>query len=151
MSAVFDITSQIDDIKAEFPDYFRRPEALEKAKAVWRPECQVNGCGVFVDGKEDIVACCGRAKAAVGVCRVRDCVFVHCCSFEYSLGGFGYAPSVWSSAPHESAEQAHLAGIEELLRRISGRGYPGDPPAAASEQAALRSQLENHIRQPSLF
>jgi hypothetical protein len=151
MSAASDITSQIDDIIAEYPDYVRSPAALERAKSVWQPGRPVNGCGVFVDYHEEIVARCGRAKATVGVCRVRDGVFVHCCSFEYSLGGFGYAPSVWNSEPHASAEQARLAGIEELLGRIGGRASPGDSPAALAEQAGLRSQMENHIRQPSLF
>ena len=151
MTTASDIASQIDDIIAECPDYFRSPEALERAKSVWQPECQVNDCGVFVDYDEEIVARCGRAKAVVGVSRVRDGVFVHCCSFEYSLGGFGYAPSVWNAAPPDTAEQARLAGIGELLGRISAQGFPGDPPAAVAEHAALRSQLENHLRQPSLF
>jgi hypothetical protein len=150
MTTASDLTSQIDDIIGEYPDYFRRPEALERAKSVWRPECQVNDRGVFVDYHEEIVARFGRAKAAVGICQVREGVFVHCCSFEYSLGGFGYAPSVRTAEPHVTAEQARLAGIEELLGRISGRGFPGDPPAAVAEHAALRSQLENQIRQPSL-
>ncbi len=151
MSAVSDIISQIDNIIAEYTDYFRSTEALEKAKAVWRAECQVNDCGVFVDYHEEIIARCGRAKAVVGVCRVRDGVFVHCFSFEYSLGGFGYAPSVWNAEPHVTAEHARLAGIGELLGRINGRGFTGDPVTAVAEHAALRSQLENQIRQPSLF
>jgi hypothetical protein len=145
------LSDEIDAIKAEHPDYFRVPEALEQAKAIWQPECRVNDCGVFVEYHEEIVARCGRAKAVVGVCRVRDGVFVHCCSFESSLGGFGYAPSVWNSVPYGSAETARQAGIEELFARVSARGYPGDPAAAVAEHSAIRSQLENHIRQPSLF
>ena len=52
---------------------------------------------------------------AVGVSEVREGVFVHCCHFMTATAGSGYAPSVWSAAPHETAKQARMAGIAELL------------------------------------
>lgn len=146
-----DIRRRIEAITTATPDYFREPAALAAAIAVWRPECGVNESGVFGGVSEEVMAKCGRGVAAVGVGRVRDGVFVHCCRLEFSRGGFAYAPTVWHAAPHPTAEAARTAGIRELLGRLGDRGATGESAAAGAEWSGLRSRLRGQIRRPGLF
>jgi hypothetical protein len=144
------IPDQIDAITERHPDYHRSPEALKEAIAAWGAEGHVNDSGVFADYETETVAKSGRAVAEVGIYRLRDGVFVHCCSFMTATSGSSYAPSVWCSTPHESAKQARLTGIAELLERI-GDINPAHEKAGQEDVRQLRHQLRREIEQPSLF
>src|SRR3954465_10570680 len=117
MTAAQSIPARIAAIKERHEDYWRSDGALKEAVAAWGAEGRVNDCGVFAGYEPETVAKCGRAVAEVGVYKVREGVFVHCCHFRSATAGSGYAPSVWSATPHETAKQARLAGIAELLER----------------------------------
>src|SRR5947209_7372735 len=129
MTAVQPIPARIAAIKERHEDYWRSDEALKEAVAAWGAEGRVNDCGVFAGYEAETVAKSGRATAEVGVYKVREGVFVHCCHFMTATAGSGYAPSVWGATPHATAKQARLAGIAELLERIGAYGTERDNAA----------------------
>jgi len=144
------IPEQIAVIKERHEDYWHSDEALKEAVAAWGAEGHVNDCGVFTGYEVETVAKCGRAVAEVGVYKLRDGVFVHCCHFMTATAGSGYAPSVWCSTPHETAKQARLAGIAELLESI-GAVESESEKTAREDVRQIRRQLQREVEQPSLF
>ncbi len=145
-----DICEKIAAIKARHPDYWVGNAALREAVAAWGAEGQVNECGVFASVRMQAVAGVGRGVAEVGVHRVRDGVFVHCCRFSTTASGFGYAPGVWASVPHATEQAARGAGVAELLDRLTDSEL-GSGRASREEVRQLRSQLRRRTEQPSLF
>jgi hypothetical protein len=144
------IPDHIDAIKDRYEDFWSNAEALKEAVAVWNAEGHVNDCGVFAGYEREVVAKSNRAVAEVGVYKARDGVYVHCSHFMSATEGFGYAPSVWCSEPHETAEKARAAGIAELLGRIRDRGTGGEK-AENEDRRQIRRQLQGLVKQPTLF
>jgi len=150
MTALPTIPAQIAAIKDRHENYWRTDEALKEAVAVCGAGGHVNDCGVFADYEVETVAKSGRAVAEVGVYKVQEGIFVHCCHFSSATTGSGYGPSVWCSTPHETAKQARLAGIAELLERIGQIG-PGSEKTAHEDLRQIRRQLQRLVEQPTLF
>ena len=150
MTALLPIHDQIDAIMERHPQYWRSDEALKEAIAVWGAEGHVNDSGVFADYETEIVARCGRAVAEVGIYKLRDGVFVHCTHYMTATSGSGYAPCVWCSTPHDTAKEARLTGIAELLERLRDAGHDSDK-TGHEDMRQLRQQLQRQIEQPSLF
>jgi len=142
------IPAQIDAIMDRYIDYWRSDEALKEAITAWGAEGHVNDCGVFANYEREIVAKQGRAVAEIGIYKLRDGVFVYCCGFTSATAGFGYAPSVWASTPHETANDARLAAITELLERI---GKVESEQSAREDVRHVRRQLQRLVEQPTLF
>ncbi|WP_020474463.1 hypothetical protein [Zavarzinella formosa] len=144
-----DIPARIQAIKDADPNWRRDPRTLEIAKLAWGAECHVNNSGVFCPRQEEVVARCGKATATVGLCKVREHVWVFCTSIQTSNFGYSYAPSVWLAEPFESEDEARRAGIAELIERTERKG--GLSHGERAEMEGLRKALRGMVSQPTLF
>ncbi|WP_020472298.1 hypothetical protein [Zavarzinella formosa] len=144
-----DIRARIQAIREADPNFWRDPRTLEVAKLAWGAECHVNPHGVFSPCPKEIVARCGKAVAEVGICRVRDGIFVFCTRLQTGNYGYSYAPSVWVDEPYATEEEARRAGIRELIEGTVAK--PGLSKAENAELSVLRARLMGQIRQPTLF
>ena len=143
------IPDRIQAIRDADPDFWRNPNALKAALMVWQPECHVNDCGVFSPCPREVVAKSGRAVAEVGICRVRDHVFVFCTGVQTSNYGYSYAASIWSAHPYDTEAAARRAGIQELLERTAEQ--KGHSAAERAELSVIRARLREQVAQPTLF
>ncbi len=131
------IQDKIESVMEKYERYWSEPEALAEVKSLWGVGDEVNDCGVFINYETETVAKTKQGEAHVGIYKVSDSVFVHCCGYWDGTDGFGYAPSVWKSETHTTEGQAKDAAIAELINRIAG--------------GELKAQLTKKISQPSLF
>ncbi len=90
----------------------------------------------------------GRSYASVRVAQCRDGLYRFAIDFHYSYGG-GCGPITDHGAGFPTMAAAKEGGAVALLRSFpQGRG---DPTSVQAELSALRRQLEDGLRQPSLF
>lgn len=134
----------IDEIRyasLRFDGELPEEEATRLLVLAWGADpARVNRFGVFVESDETELATVGkRNRATVEILRVRDGVFVWSAHHWCVDGGGGFAPSVWSTHPEASAEDARDAAIDWLLARLEPR--PHDSQARASAAARMSSQL----------
>ncbi|WP_020473627.1 hypothetical protein [Zavarzinella formosa] len=144
-----DIPTRIQAINDAGPNWRRDSRTLEIAKLAWGAECHVNTSGVFCPRQEEVVARCGKATATVGLCKVREHVWVFCTRLETCISGFSYAPSVWSAKPYETEDEARRAGIRELLDRTSEK--KGHSEAEKVDLSVIRAKLREQVSQPTLY
>ncbi|WP_020476181.1 hypothetical protein [Zavarzinella formosa] len=144
-----DIPERIQAIKDADPNWRTDPRTLEIAKLAWGAECDVNTSGVFCPRQEEIVARCGKAMAVVGLCKVREHVWIFCTRLETCISDYSYAPSVWLAEPFETEDEARRAGIRELLERTANK--VGHSAAEKAELSVIRAKLREQVAQPTLF
>lgn len=109
-----------------------------------------NANGVLESGCHEIVATGGhRAFAAVNIALCPDGLYRCGVELHYSHGGFGY-PITSDDPGYVSLDAARTAGLERLLRSWHSP-FPGDPDSVKKELSEMRSQIELHLKQPSLF
>jgi hypothetical protein len=108
-----------------------------------------NDSGAHEERSQAIVARLGRSYAAVNYALCEDGLYRFSTELHYSYGGF--CGPIWRDDPgYATLDAARLAGMEELLRRWP-RGFPSDPASVSDELRTLREQIENQLRQPTLF
>ncbi|WP_020474624.1 hypothetical protein [Zavarzinella formosa] len=144
-----DIPTRIQAIKDADPNWRRDPRTLEIAKLAWGAECHVNNSGVFCPREEEVVAHCGKATATVGLCKVREHVWVFCTWLATCISEYSYAPSVWSAEPYDTEADARRAGIRELLDRTAEK--KGHSEAEKVELSVIRAKLREQVAQTTLF
>ena len=106
-----------------------------------------NGC--LAVGCTETVAQLGRSSAGVNVAMDDHGRYYYSVSVTYSYGGFG-GPICADGESFADKQAAKTAGMEELLRRWP-KPFPTDPSSVHDELRLMRGQLENELRQPSLF
>lgn len=134
----------IDDIRyasLRFDGELPEDEATRLLVLAWGADpARVNRFGVFEEPPEHELAKLGKTNyARASVVQVREGLFVWSASYWCVDGGGGFAPSVWSTHPEASAEDARDAAIDWLLARLEPR--PHDSQARASAAARMSSQL----------
>ena len=108
-----------------------------------------NEWGAMKAGHEEIVARHGRWFAKVEVALCEDGLYRQSTSMMYSYGGHG-GPVFMSRDGYTTMAAAIDAGIDELLR-CWHTPFHSEPQSARDELDALRHQIEDRRRQPSLF
>jgi len=110
---------------------------------------QPNEHGVLPARQRGTLAQRGRSYAAITLALCDDGLYRYGLDVMYSLGGFG-VPISATSQGFPTMDAARTAAIEYLLRHWH-RPIPSDPASVRDELQALREQVEQHLRQPSLF
>ncbi|MGH9808304.1 MAG: hypothetical protein ACRD9W_13775, partial [Terriglobia bacterium] len=142
---VIDLSAQLDDIRARYPDWWHSDDATRELQALWgNPAC--NDCGVFTDCERITIALPGHAQwnGAVKLAAAPNFWHAFATSYAYPLGGGGYAISVWNRTAYTTRDEALRAGIDELIREFEGvRDAAGYKPAS---QAADASRMIEQLR-----
>lgn len=108
-----------------------------------------NDVGVYKKYQTEVVARHNRSAASVDIAQCTDGMYRFSVSVMYSYGGFS-GPITDKTQGHETYDAARKAGVSELMRRFP-KGWPSDPHSVHVELEAMRKQLEEHVRQPTLF
>lgn len=110
---------------------------------------QPNEHGVLPDGHRETLAQRGRSHATISIALCEDGLFRYGLDMMYSYGGFAFPISI-DGEGFSSLAAARAAAIEAMLRHWH-TPFPSDSASVQAELQALREQVENHLRQPSLF
>jgi len=153
---VIDLSGQIADLCARYPQYWLADEAQRELQALWGG-ANCNDCGVFerdetvridLDGThwygEIRIAVAPNGWHAIST------------SYWYGQGGGGSSPSVWNRTAYTARDEAIAAGIDKLIVTFQGvRDWKGSAP---SNQSALAERMIETLkvylsqsRQLSLF
>jgi len=108
-----------------------------------------NEHGVLPEGHRETLAQRGRSHATIRIALCDDGLFRYGLDMMYSYGGFGFPISI-DGEGFSSLAVARTAAIEAMLRQWH-TPFPSDPASVQAELQELRAQVENHLRQPSLF
>jgi hypothetical protein len=108
-----------------------------------------NRHGVLEVGHREIVASHGRSYAAVKVALCVDGQYRFGVQLTYSYGGFS-GPISSNDEGYSTLAAARHAALEELLRCWHDP-FPSEPATVHAELRAMRKQIENRLRQPSLL
>lgn len=108
-----------------------------------------NQHGVLEVTVTETVARHGRSNAEIRFAFCEDGLYRYAISVLYSYGGFG-GPIREGDPGFSTLDAARTTAFEELLRRCPRR-FPSDPQSVHDELADMRRQIENRVRQPSLF
>jgi len=155
--AMIDLSEQLDDIRARYPQWWNSDEATRELQALWgNPAC--NDCGVFSDCERISIALPGNARwnAAVKLSAAPNGWHAFATTYAYPLGGGSSPVSVWNRTAYTTRDEALRAGIDELIRTFEGvRDASGYRPASQSADASrMIEELRNHlsqVRQLTLF
>ena len=155
--AMIDLTAQLDDIRARYPEWWNSDEATRELQALWgNPGC--NDCGVFTDLERITISLSGHAQwnATVKLAAAPNGWHAFATSYAYPLGGGSSPVSVWNRTAYTTRDEALRSGIEELIRKFEGvRDAAGYKPAAQTAGASrMIEELRNHLsrsRQLTLF
>lgn len=157
MTAI-DLSPQIADIRGRYERYWASFEALQELRALWgNPEC--NDCGVFEAGEEIRVGLEGERcwYGEVQIARAVNGWFAVGTSYGYSLGGGGYAPSLWNRTAYTDRDEALVAGLDELVRKFESLldwGGSDNTDAVKRKAARMIAALQANqasVRQLDLF
>lgn len=108
-----------------------------------------NENGVYEPDAREELARQGRSYAAIEICQCDDGLFRYALDVMYSYGGFS-GPISDQCEGFPTYKAAKDAGTEKLLQRFPAP-WPSEPRSVHEELAAMRAQLEQTVRQPSLF
>jgi hypothetical protein len=148
--AIIDLSEQLNDIRARYPQWWRSDEAMRELRSLWGdPAC--NDCGVFTDYERITIALSGGARwnAAIKLAAAPNDVHAFATSYDYPLGGGGYAISVWNRTAYTTRDEALRAGIEEVIRKFEGvRDATGYKPASqAADASRMIAELRTYLAQ----
>jgi hypothetical protein len=155
--AKIDLTAQLDDIRARYPQWWKSDDATRELQTLWgNPDC--NDCGVFTEQERISFALPGHAqwKGIVKLAVAPNGWHAFATSYSYPLGGGGYAISVWNRTAFTTRDDALHAGISELIGKFEGvRDANGYKPASqAADASRMIEELRGYLaqaRQLALF
>ncbi len=104
---------------------------------------------VVEPARREVVASHGRSFAEVDIALFQDGLYRYSTRLRYSYGGFG-GPIFEDSEGFSSYQQAREAALKDLLR-CWHKPFPSEPQSVHVELNAMRQQIEDQLRQPSLF
>ena len=129
---MIDLSAQLDDIRARYPDWWRSDEATRELQAVWaHPDC--NDCGVIAEQERITIALPGQSnwKAVVKIAVAPNGWHAFATSYDYPLGGASSPISVWNDTAYTTRDEAVRAGIDELIGKFEClRDRTGYEPAS---------------------
>jgi hypothetical protein len=108
-----------------------------------------NEHGVYEPDSIEELARRARSYAAVRLCQCEDGRYRYALDMAYSYGGF-CSPITAAGEGFGTCSAAREAGTQELLRRFP-KAWASEPQSVHDELREMKSQIEQHIRQPSLF
>ena len=108
-----------------------------------------NENGVYTEYETEIVARHNRAYASIDIARCEDGRYRFSVGVSYSYGGFS-GPITDRGDGFEQIDDARRAAISELLKRFP-MPWPSDPYSVQMELEAMRKQIVDLVRQPTLF
>lgn len=113
MDKMIDHSAELEAIRLKYNlRHHFSEEALREASKVWGGS--PNPCGVLPSEREMIFKN-GLCSAEISFAKTSKGYWLIGVSASTSMGGFGYAPSVWDSFGFATRHEARLAGIEQLL------------------------------------
>jgi transcription initiation factor IIE alpha subunit len=108
-----------------------------------------NESGVYEFEATEELARRDRSYAAVRLCQCDDGLYRYALDMAYSYGGFS-GPIFLSSKGHATYNEAKDAGTAELLRRFP-KAWSSEPHSVHEELRELKAQIEQRLREPTLF
>lgn len=108
-----------------------------------------NANGVIEAGTREVLATRGRSFAAANFALCEDGLYRYGLDLMYSTGGFGF-PIYAEGRAYSTLDAARTAALEQLLREWH-TPFPSDADSVRTELADMRRQIEERLRQPSLF
>lgn len=111
---IIDKSEQIEAIKKKFGrGFYRDPKALQVAAQVWGVE--YNSAGVPIKLKRETLVQFGHCKGEMAYVETTKGHVLLGLSASTSIGGFGYAPSVWDRIGFASYWDARACAVEKLI------------------------------------
>ena len=83
------------------------------------------------------------------ICQCEDGLYRFALDMAYSYGGFG-GPITGESEGYSSPNEAKDAATQRLLQRFP-KAWASEPQSVHDELQALKTQIEDRLRQPTLF
>lgn len=108
-----------------------------------------NQYGSYTAEITDQVARVGNSYANIEFAQCEDGLYRYAFNCMYSLGGF-CGPISRHGKGLESLAAARVAALESLINRFPV-GFASDPASVRTELLAMKQQLQDRFRQPSLF
>jgi hypothetical protein len=90
-----------------------------------------------------------RSHATVEICQCEDGRYRYALDMAYSYGGFG-SPITGHGEGYASPADAKNAAAQHLLMRFP-EAWPSEPASVHAELRELKTQVEDKLRQPTLF
>jgi hypothetical protein len=90
-----------------------------------------------------------RSYVRVKICQCEDGLYRFALDMAYSYGGF-CSPITSRSESHNSPNEAKEAAAQRLLQRFP-KAWASEPRSVHDELHALKTQIEDKLRQPTLF
>lgn len=150
-----DLSSQLDEIRLKYPEYWRSEDAQRELRALWG-NATCNEHGVIEADEEVTTALQPQWTASVKIAHAPNGWYAFAVSYAYGIGGGGAAISVWNDTAYTTRQEALAAGIHELKgnyqRLLNAQGW--EPETQKTNAARMISLLDQHLtqsRQLSLF
>lgn len=150
-----DLSSQLDEIRLKYPQYWRSEDAQREAQALWG-NVACNDAGVFETYEEITIELQPYWTASVRIAHAPNGWYGFAVSYYYGNGGYGAAVSVWNETAYTTREEALEAGIHKLKReykRVLNSPLP-EPESQKTNAARMIALFDQHLtqsRQLSLF
>jgi hypothetical protein len=139
------VNARIAAIMEEYPDFWRVPEALAEAAALWGGGA--NEQGVFCRYDREVVARLpDGSHAAVLIAQGGNGLFGYGLEYGFGTGGGNVFPSVWREAFGSRAD-ARAAAVADLVQHIGG--HPDE--TADKRRAELLRKVRREGQQRLLF
>ena len=111
------IIDKSEDIKAILSKYkgehFRNPDAVKEIAELWGLAC--NDAGVALTITEEILVEVGQCQGILKYAETSKGYFLIGLSAKTAIGGFGYAPSIWSRTALASYWDAREFAVQKLI------------------------------------
>lgn len=114
MLKTIDMSEQIEAIKKKFGrDFYRDPKAMQEAAQVWGVE--YNSGGAPIKLKRETLVEFGHCKGEMSYVETTKGYVLLGMNASTSIGGFGYAPSIWDGVGFASYWDARACAVEKLI------------------------------------
>lgn len=111
-------TNELNAIKQKYGErYFGNPYALKEACELWGIES--NDHGVAQGFKEEALVKVGQCSASMKYIETKSGHMLLGLDAMTSIGGFGYAPSIWSSLGFASYWDAKEFAVQKFIKYFS--------------------------------
>jgi hypothetical protein len=110
---------------------------------------QPNEHGVYEAEIVEELARRDRSHATVEICQCEDGLYRYALDMAYSNGGF-CSPITGHGEGYASPAAAKDAAVQRLLQRFP-KTWASEPQSVHDELRELKTQIEDKLRQPTLF